>query len=101
MADEQQRVPDVVREFKTIDGYEITFGTEEHPRRVAWADPSTGDWEPRSDNKAGWLPMEFDLAPVSICETLDGVIAHQSGTYIELVRVHAPFYWGVKVMTEH
>lgn len=90
--------------FKHSQGFILSFGfsmenRKPHDRLIAWSDPSTGEWECRNDNQAGWTCFGFVVDPEFVHESDGKVIAYQPGLCIEMIYVGGPTVWNIRTLT--
>lgn len=84
---------------KTKNGFVFAFGFDmlerkPNPRMVCWCDQKTGEWEPKTDNEAGFNCLSFNVAPEFIQELgPNRMVAYQPGVMLELNYCGAPFIW--------
>lgn len=89
--------------FKHSQGFIIAFGFDmvkrcESPRMISWCDPTTGEWETKPSNLAGWQQMSFTIAPEFVRECDKRVIAYQPGKCIEMFQIGSPLVWGFSTL---
>ena len=85
--------------FKHSQGFLFSFGFDmlerkEKPNRIQWNDPTTGEWEAKATNMAGFIDPSFACHPEFLFELSSGdILAYQPGMCLTLAFVGKPYIW--------
>lgn len=92
-----------MRIFQHSQGFLVAFGFDminrrPAPRRISWNDPTTGEWESKASNAAGWNDLSFTINPEFIREQGGRIIAYQPGKCIEMTLIGGAMIWSFSVL---
>lgn len=85
------------REFIISVGFN-PISRRESPKCLFWNDPTTGEWDTKPSNLAGYIEVDIELSPQFWRETDTGFILYQPGICFDLAYSGPPYVWTMKAL---